>query len=247
MAMLLNHCDIAGHQRERFRFAILAPSQCRYRFGMQGIASQMKSSYPFDGDNLSLCDPLACGVYRIRLRRIEGVPRGVHQVHVRATHRAGIRLCVKAATCWIVIFACAVRAHRKCAYGRPLTIIGDVLHNRKARSAIGAVNKWVAITPVGRVAQFSETVLAGTNVRRDGDTFLAVRSALDDAEGAIVYQLYMVAALDRLDAGERRRVRSQFAEEVLNGVVFPLDINTHASGGIADLTAESSLPGEGEH
>ena len=72
--MFFNRLDRTGHQRERFRFAILAPSQSRHRFGMQGIARQMKSSHPFDGDNLSLYYPLACGTYRIRLRRIEGVP-----------------------------------------------------------------------------------------------------------------------------------------------------------------------------
>ena len=113
------------------------------------FAASQASKYPpkpFDRDDFSVLD------------RIRGIP-GSHlhpgcnfpasfKPDLRSANGTGDWLGMKAAVKRIVVFSSAFRAHLKIRHGRLWAVIGNILDDRESRTAIGAIDEWVAITPV---------------------------------------------------------------------------------------------------
>src|SRR5579872_950056 len=91
----------------------------------------------------------------------------IPQLHPRAALRAGVGLRVEASVSGIVILSFAGRAHLKLGHRRELAVVGDVPNDGVARTAVGAVGEWVAVTPVRRVAEVCPTIGARGDVGRD--------------------------------------------------------------------------------
>ena len=72
---------------------------------------------------------------------------------------------MKAAVEGIFVFFAAMRAHLEVLHGGVGAVIGDIGDNRKARAAVGAVGKRIAVAPVGRVEDLLEAVGAGGDIR----------------------------------------------------------------------------------
>ena len=86
--------------------------------------------------------------------------------NLRSANWASIGLGMESPIVGIVVFRRAVAAHRKCRHRRGRAVVWDVLNNRVARTAIGAVCKWIEITAVAWCGGVVKTLSAGRDVRR---------------------------------------------------------------------------------
>ena len=83
----------------------------------------------------------------------------------RATLRAGIRLSVKSAVGGVVVFLLASAAHGKLRHRRQGPVVRNVLNDGKARSAVGAVDKGIAIATILWIDKLGHTVVTDRHVR----------------------------------------------------------------------------------
>jgi hypothetical protein len=74
---------------------------------------------------------------------------------------------VKTAVHRVIVLTLALRTHLEAAHGGLGTVIGNVLDDGEARATVSAVGKRIAVTPVARRQNLSQTELAGSDVRRD--------------------------------------------------------------------------------
>ena len=81
-----------------------------------------------------------------RAQRERSLLRGVPglQVQPRPAHEARVGLRVEAAVGGVAVLGRALRAHREVAHRGHRPVVGDVLDDREARSAVGAVDERVA-------------------------------------------------------------------------------------------------------
>jgi len=70
-----------------------------------------------------------------------------------------------------VIFGVAGRTHLKCCHSGVRPVVRDVANDGEARSAVGAVNKRIAIATISGIEDLVEAGRAGRNVRRDRRAF----------------------------------------------------------------------------
>ena len=93
-----------------------------------------------------------------------GVTLGVAQFQPWTTCRAGNRLRVVASVFRIFVFDAAGFTHPEPGHRRIQSVVRQRRDNGKPRTAIGAVNKRVAITPIGRIVHFAQTILADREI-----------------------------------------------------------------------------------
>ena len=68
----------------------------------------------------------------------------------------------------VFVFAFAVGAQLESRHRGEWTVIGNVLNDGEARSAVGAVNEGIVIASVSGVEEFAQAVIADSDIRRDG-------------------------------------------------------------------------------
>src|SRR5450631_4370237 len=161
----------------------------------------MKSPQTFDGYDLPVLKRLNRLSNWIASRNIE--PRPVPQFHLRTTVRAGIGLSVKAAIKRVVVLGLAARAHREHRHRCARAVVGDAAHNSEARSAICAIDEWVAIAAIRRIKQLAQAIGANRDVRRDQRTSLP-GLALDNAKCSLI----LCRDFRFVNAGNSRQRRS---------------------------------------
>src|SRR4030095_13474350 len=142
------------------------------------------------------------------------VPSGIQKANSRAALRASIRLSMKAAIGRVVEFALAVVTHFKTGHGRALAIVGNVLDNGKSRTAIGAVNKRIAIAPIRGIEKLSEQVVTGGRVRRNQRTPFFIALAANDVESALTPERND-PVINALYARQRRRLFAEISEKTV--------------------------------
>ncbi len=72
-----------------------------------------------------------------------------------ATDLASVGLGMKAPIEWILVLRLAGRTYWEDAHGRLITIIRDILNDRKARTTIGAVDERIAAAPIHGIEEFT--------------------------------------------------------------------------------------------
>src|SRR6266480_5676730 len=92
-------------------------------------------------------------------------PRSIEQIYLRPTDWASIRLGMKAPVQRILILTLAFPTHREYTHRRLIAIIRHILDNRKARSTIRAVDKWIVEAPVSWIEEFMQAVVACSSLR----------------------------------------------------------------------------------
>ena len=151
-----------------------------------------------------------------RTQRVPAVDGGPGlKPDMRTTAPAGIRLRVKAAIERVVVFGLALGAHGKRSHRGLRPVVRDATRNGKARPAVGAVQKRITIAAVGGVEQFAKTIGAGGGVRGDTGTDPAEHLAGDDAEACLASGR-QIAGCHRIDARQRRSLRSEAGKKCLN-------------------------------
>ena len=84
---------------------------------------------------------------------------------MRSAFPAGIGLRMEAAVGRVGVFGSAFGAHREPLHARVWAVVGQLLYDGEARSAIGAVDERVAVTSIRRVEKLRQAVVAGREVR----------------------------------------------------------------------------------
>ena len=93
---------------------------------------------------------------------------------MRPANPASVRLCVEAAIQRVVILRLAQRAHGELRHRGLRPVIRNAPRDREARSAVGAVEKGIAIAPVRGIKQLSQAIQARRRIRRNAGTDLAL-------------------------------------------------------------------------
>ena len=199
----------------------------------------MHPAEALDRDNLPFADGRAGQGDRVAL-----LPDAVcvQIEHMRPADRAAVGLGVVAAILDVVVFPVAVGAHRELTHARERPVVGHVFNNRKARSAVGAVDEGIAVAPVTRTQQLAAAVVAQGDIRRDQRIAHALGPALEDAKIRKMPQLVEIFGLNVLDHGQHRRTVGQFLDKALERRPLALQLQLDAGGCILDRAGQSGIP-----
>ena len=118
-AVAADNTKIAGHQRKRFCVALLQFAQFCHRLGLGGIASQLITAKPLNGDDLAFLYETEASIDVVQHRMLFETERfsvKADQTRRGAAGVAGGCFGVEAAVGWIGIFARARLAQFKAAH-----------------------------------------------------------------------------------------------------------------------------------
>ena len=156
--------EVRDHHGERLVVASLPAPQPPRRPPRSRVDDQVVAAEPLHGQDAALPQ--------------QRPPRGesdspdtlagrVDQPHARAAAGAAGRLGVEASVARDPVLRLARRAHGEGRHGGEGPVVGEVLDDRVARSAVRAVDERVAVAAVGRIPDLAQAVVAGRRV--DGD------------------------------------------------------------------------------
>ena len=245
----------AEHHRQRLVRAPLALLETAHDVAVGGVARQVKAAQSFERHDLAAEQQLGGGadggggVVRLAFGKLHdpaGVTRSVlvtqstlvgaltapHQPNPRAAHGAGVGFGVKAPVAGVLVLLAAGRAEREAPHRRALTVVGQVLDDREARAAVGAVGERIVVAPVGRVQHLAPAVRAGGDVRRHQLVGVRVDQAAEDGERRRALRLRRGALAGR-DVRARRRLPRQRVDESLHGGRRAFSQDLHAGRGVA--------------
>ena len=173
---------------QRLRGAVFPRSQPGDRGGIRGIADKMESPHPLHGEDRARAEGSAGGADRVVAAATgrRGPPcvslgAGVKPDH-RPASRAADRLGMKAAVGRIGILANAVGAEGKGGERRRRSVVGERADDGKARAAVGAVGKRMAMAAVRGIVDLRQTGRAGGDVGRKRRRPPGLPVAVEDRE-----------------------------------------------------------------
>src|SRR4030042_5145638 len=147
--MPFSFVDSANHYGEGLRWALFPLSQC-FNYGIvRGVASQEEPPQALNGHDSPFFKELTGSGYRIRFGY--QIALVINQLDLGTAFREGVRLGMKAAVQWIIIFRLALGAHLEAAHGGLRSVIGQGFNYGKAWPAVSAVCKGIAVAAVFNV------------------------------------------------------------------------------------------------
>ncbi len=246
--------EVGEHDRQGLVRPALALLEASHHVAVGGVAGQVKAAEPLHGEDLAAPQQLGGGadggggVVRLAFGKLHdpavravlpavravlpAVLHAPHQPHPRPAHGAGVGLGMKAPVGRVFVFRAAGRAQREAPHGGALPVVGQVLDDREARAAVGAVGEGVLVAPVPRVEELGAAVVAGRDVRGDQLIGVGVDGAVQDEERRSAFGLG-VGALVGGDVGARRRLARQGEGEGLDVGRRALRQDLHAGRGVA--------------
>lgn len=143
---------------------------------------------------------------------INGTSVFVFKPEFRPALRTRNRLGMKASVSRVFIFLAARPAHFKGRHGCRGPVIRNVPQNGQARSAMGAIGKGIAVTPVGRVADVGQACRACCGVRHhaSGDIAFFTRQ---NSEISGIGRTRQIGHGNLVDTCQQWRVRLQTAQK----------------------------------
>ncbi|MCK7527005.1 MAG: hypothetical protein MZV64_60070 [Ignavibacteriales bacterium] len=126
-------------------------------------------------------------------------------------------------------------------------VVGDVLDDGEARSAVGAVDEGIAVAPVVGVEEFAQAVVADGDVGRDGLEGAVHGFRVDDVEGGeSVCGAEGRRSVRRCgrEAGLRRAARY---DEGVQHILVAIHFDVHTRGGVAHPAVEFEARGKVVH
>ena len=160
-AHLAHTVRVPAHEREGLFVPVLAAAKLLYAVLPPGKAGKVHPAETLHGDDFPL--------FKVLSRKLGGVAREpftvtVEEEKLRPALGAAVRLCVVAPVAYVRILLRARRAHFKLAHRGLCPVVRDVTYDGKSRSAVGAVNKGVTVTPVALCPKLSQTVAAYADI-----------------------------------------------------------------------------------
>ena len=239
--------EVRRHQGQWPCLAMLARAQCRHRRLVGGDAGEVVAADALDREDGAGAEHRRGGLERIAAGGVaEPRPVGVDEPGSRAAVRARVRLRVKAAIDGIVVLGSAALAHLEAGHRGQRAVVGDAAHDREARAAVGAVGERVAVAAVGGIEDLGQAFGARGVVGRHQRLGRAPVLGLEDPEAALARRRRRFDP-DGLDRRERRGLRAQPAEQLLDRLRWPLDLQHHPAAVVEHPAAEAELGGEPVH
>ena len=173
--------------------------------------------------------------------RANSPPCGSSSCSLRAAVGAGNRLGMEPPVGRIGVLGRAGRAHAEPGHAGPRTVVGQVLDDRPARPAVGAIGEGIAEPPLARRADLLAALGAGRQVggdRRPGRPL--VRAAADLESRLAVHLAGLRADVQRVDPCLGRRRAAQQVEERLDGGWLSLDLDPHHAGLVLHPAGQSA-------
>ncbi len=220
--------EIARHQREGLVGALLLAAEAGDGALVARVGGELVAAEALHGDDLPACEEYGRAFDGVVLLGDACVTASVvlEEADVRSAVRACCGLGVEAAALGVVVFGAACGAHGECVHRRGGAVVGDAADDRVAGAAVGAVHEGVTVSSIGGVEELAQACFAGGGVGGDGGADIRGGGrARDDAK-------VMLGAggdrrdLDGFDAGERRSLGAEGADEAFEGasvVAFDLD------------------------
>ena len=215
--------QVTSHQRERLVAAALPLAELFHGRRVAGIAGQVESAQPFDGQNLPRRQPPP---------RLADLRR-----ERRTANRAGVRLRVKPAVGRIVVLAQAIRAQLESGHGGVRPVVGDVADDGVARPAVGAIGERVPVAAVGGVREIAPAGVARRDIRRDERELARHRHAVADRELALS-DGGRLADLGFLDPRQRGGVLQNPARERVYRAARALRLGRQSRRGVQHVPAK---------
>ena len=169
-----------------------------------------------------------------RIGRLAGIaPRHVVASDLLPTHlrtaietRVGLR--VKPPVARIGVFGRTGFAHLETAHRRGGPVIGKLVDDREARTAVRAVDEWVAVPAVIGIVELAKAIIADAEVGRDERALVCVVGVgFANLEPRAILKRHLL----QLDFGYlcgRRRIHVQLGDELVEQLRFGLRVDKHA-------------------
>src|SRR3990172_1855349 len=131
-----------------------------------------------------------------------------------------------------MIFRSAIIAKRETSHRCVGSVVRNVFDNRKAWSAVGAVDERVKKTPIRRVQELSETIGANRDIWGNGLEGVLDGSRVNDFKSGKPIRRSR-ADLAGVDPGERRCFAFQCGVKLLDKFRWTVDLDIDAGGGVS--------------
>ncbi len=226
LAVCLHRLQRGIHQRKGLLLTPFALAQSAHSRFVSRIYDQVESAQSLHCRNTSLANG-SRDLPQCFIVLCKHVARVVPQLQMRPALRASVGLSMEAAVQRVFVFLTAPRTHCERLHGSVRAVVWQCLDNAVARSAVGAIGKRVAVTPVVGVKHLAKAIGAGSDVGQDERTFLACFLAVSDFKacvtGGVQHGLFQT-----LDEGTRRSFGLQSPDKMLEpcGVAFQFDEHT---------------------
>jgi len=94
----------------------------------------------------------------------------------------------------------------KVAHSRSRPIVGNIFNDREAWTAVGAIYERILVPPVPRVKQFSQAVVASSDVCCNRNKLLALVSTFQNDKIGKIDRRQVVAAFNGVNGGKGWRI-----------------------------------------
>ena len=160
------------------------------------------------------------------------------QIHFRTTFITAYRLCIVSSGRRSIVFFRTVRTHRKLFHTGPLTIIRKRIQNRQSRSATGAVDKRMQISPILRIKHFLFAFLTDCDIRRNKNFTLCLL-ALDDIKLCISPGIFYFFHIYLKDCSPPRWIILNLGDKSFYFFFWSLCIDFHVRTFVTDISVDS--------
>ena len=149
---------------------------------------------------------------------------------------------MKAPVRWIVVLRLAIGTHQEGSHRRLGPVVGNILDDREARTAVGAVDERVPVAAVARVEELSQAVIADGNVRGYGLKLAGARLRMADDERVCRWMLNIgqrdISSSELLDSRQGWGIGSQAFDELVEHVWGSDSLDLHARRTVQHPTSE---------
>src|ERR1700693_5180195 len=104
------------------------------------------------------------------------------QIIARAAGGAGYKLRVKTPVSGIGVFGVAFGVEQPTAHGGVLPVVRQAEHDGVTRTAVGAIDVGIPVTPVSRIEKLVQAVIANREIRRNANRGMIAALACPDGE-----------------------------------------------------------------
>ena len=158
-----NGRQVGRHDGKGLFLANFSPAQTHDGIGIGGIGCQMITAKSLDRQNVALFQEF--DRFTDRILCVNLVFEVVEKTNMGSAILTGIGLGMKAPIGGIIILGLACRAHFKMPHRSFGPIIRNIVNDGVTGSAVGAIDKRIAIAPVAGLQEFSQAIVTNRDIR----------------------------------------------------------------------------------
>ncbi len=247
-AIAADDIEVPRHQGERLGIAAFAPAQLGDGDRVLRIAGEMEAADTLEGDDAPTLEQQARGrhgILRPQGIRFDHAAARVLKPDARAAGGTGVGLGMETPIRRILVLGAAIGAHAERGHAGVGPVVGDALDDRQPGSAVGAIDKGVAVATVRRIEQLGPAGGTGGRVGHDTGAHRAL-AAGGDAEIRRRLTPHR-RAFERVDAGERWTLGAELVAEPVQCRGRSPGPHQHPFPVVADVPAQAAVAGDSPH